>query len=141
MNAKEELFGFIRDEFDVDPDYPFLNDRESAVFRHRTNRKWFALFMPRISLRKLGAERDGEADIVNLKCDPFLSGALRSISGVFPAYHMNKEHWLSVLLDGSVDKETLFGLIAASYELTFLKAKKEKRGRQGSDERVDGKKE
>ena len=41
--TKTELFEFIKNEYNVEPDYPF--DDENAVFRHRSNRKWFVLVM------------------------------------------------------------------------------------------------
>ena len=89
----EQLIGFIGDKLDTSPDYPFSGDRESAVFRHRGNRKWFALLMRGIPRGKLGGG-EGKTDVVNLKCDPLASGSVRGLPGVYPAYHMNKEHWI-----------------------------------------------
>ena len=60
----------------------------------------------------------GGHDLVNLKCDPLLSGTLRQEPGILPAYHMNKEKWISILLDGSVDTELVKGLLEMSYQLT-----------------------
>ena len=56
--------------------------------------------------------------MVNVKCDPLLSGTLRQEAGILPAYHMNKEKWISILLDGSVDTELVKGLLDMSYQLT-----------------------
>lgn len=39
-------------------------------------------------------------------------------NGILPAYHMNKEHWITILLDGTVSKEKICELIDISYELT-----------------------
>lgn len=50
----EQLIGFIGDKLDTSPDYPFSGDRESAVFRHRGNRKWFALLMRMTALNAFG---------------------------------------------------------------------------------------
>ena len=44
---------------------------------------------------KIGLTGEGEVDILNVKCDPILSGSLRMQPGFFPAYHMNKEKWIS----------------------------------------------
>lgn len=38
-----------------------------------------------------------------------------------PAYHMNKRHWISIILDGSMSEEQVFQLIAESYALTLPK--------------------
>ena len=115
--TKEELFAYIEREYGVTPDYPWLDSPEGAVFRHADNRKWFALSMP-IPRRYAYPGQDGEVDAVNLKCDPVLSGMLRGEPGVFPAWHMSKVHWITVLLDGSADEDRLRFLLNQSFELT-----------------------
>ena len=67
---------------------------------------------------KLGLTGDGTVDVLNVKCDPLLTGALRREPGILPAYHMNKDKWISVLLDGAVPQEEIFRLIDLSYQLT-----------------------
>lgn len=67
---------------------------------------------------KLGLSGDRLVDALLLKCDPILVGSLRGERGFLPAYHMNKEHWVTVLLDGSVEDGRIYGLIDLSYTLT-----------------------
>ena len=62
-------------------------------------------------------------DVVNLKCDPLLLGSVRAESGIFPAYHMNKENWVTAALDGTTSDEVIKMLIDVSYELTVAKIK------------------
>ena len=69
-----------------------------------------------ISGEKLGLQ--GEVCVVNLKCDPLLIGSFRMEPGIYPAYHMSKAHWLTVLLDGAVADEKLKFLLEMSYDLT-----------------------
>lgn len=66
----------------------------------------------------------GTISIVNLKNDPVMSGSLRTEPGIFPAYHMNKESWISVALDGSVPDDKLRMLLDISFELTKPKIRK-----------------
>ena len=113
--TKTELFEFIKNEYNVEPDYPF--DDENAVFRHRSNRKWFALVM-NIRRDRLLPGEDGNIDVVNVKCDPILSGSVRDGRTIFPAYHMNKNLWISIILDKETDSETVKNLVGLSYELT-----------------------
>ena len=55
---------------------------------------------------------------INLKCDPELAIELREeFSAVTPGYHMNKKHWNTVLLDGSVPDKEVFSWIDHSYDL------------------------
>ena len=74
-----------------------------------------------ITKDKLGFNDTTEVDILNLKCYPNLIGSLRLNKGILKAYHMNKEHWLTILLDGSVNETKIKELIDISYELTKWK--------------------
>ena len=98
--TKQEFLSFCLKTFGVQPDYPFDGDTETAVLRHGDNRKWFAILL-RVSLRRFGFDSDTAADVVNLKLPAEMFGSFGKDDGVFPAYHMNKHHWDSVLLPGA----------------------------------------
>ena len=121
--TKKELFAHIEREYNVKPDYPWLESPEGAVFRHGDNRKWFALSMP-VPRRYAYPGETGEVDAVNVKCDPILIGMLRGEPGILPAYHMNKAHWVTILLDGTADDERLKFLLRQSFELTKSRKRK-----------------
>ena len=121
--TKKELFAHIEREYNVKPDYPWLDSPEGAVFRHGDNRKWFALSMP-VPRRYAYPGETGEVDAVNVKCDPILIGMLRGEPGILPAYHMNKAHWVTILLDGTADDERLKFLLRQSFELTKSRKRK-----------------
>ena len=110
----------INCRWQVRPDYPWKDGRydPNAVFRHGDSRKWFALIMP-ISFRRLDKDAgDRPVDALNLKIDPVKGEDLRSIPGIYPAYHMNHKSWITVVLDGTVPDETVMGLVEESYVLT-----------------------
>ena len=125
MNRKE-LEAYLSETYSAEADRPWAKYPDYLVFRHRGNRKWFALLMT-VSRKALGLPGDGALDIVNVKCDPLLTGSFREMPGIYPAYHMNKAGWLSVSLDGA-DGETLKLLLGMSYDLTAPKAKRQKGG-------------
>lgn len=54
---------------------------------------------------------------MDLKCYPENTGSLRKLEGILPGYHMNKEHWISVVLEISVQAKYLHELIQDSYKL------------------------
>lgn len=57
---------------------------------------------------------------INLKCDPEKAVELRErYPSVLPGYHMNKKHWNTVMMDGSVDERSLREWIDDSYNLVF----------------------
>ena len=124
--TRQELTEYIFDEYSVEPDYPFPMDDVTCVFRHIDNRKWFAIAME-VPYRTIGIPKEGTVDILNLKCDPLMAGPLRTKPGFRPAYHMNKDKWITVLLDGSADKEDITALLAMSYTMTKIKIRKAKK--------------
>ena len=65
---------------------------------------------------------------VNLKCDPEETQVLRGMhKSIIPGYHMNKEHWNTVILDGSLPDELVYKLIDDSYNLVVKGLKKSDR--------------
>ena len=116
-SCRAEVFRYAAEQYGTLPEYPWARLPDHAVLRRQDNRKWFALLMP-VGRDKLGLPEDGTVDVLNVKCDPLLTGALRREPGILPAYHMNKDKWISVLLDGAVPLEEIFRLIDLSYQLT-----------------------
>ncbi len=120
---RADIVKYISEIYGTEADYPFMQYPDTAVFRHTNNKKWFAVII-NIPKTKLGLAENDAVDILNLKCDPVLSGSLRNEKGFFPAYHMNKSSWISVMLDGSVDSEKIKWLLDLSFDLTARKIKK-----------------
>ena len=112
---RAELFEWAKETYGTEPDYPW-NDW-NCVLRHKHNNKWYALVIE-VSEQKLGLCGDKIVDVINLKCDPLLIGSLRMKPGFFPAYHMNKDKWISIIMDGTVPSEEIRNLIEISYQLT-----------------------
>lgn len=87
-------------------DYPFHDDNWTLMRRRDNSRTFAALF-----------ERMGHIWL-NLKCAPDEADFLRQVyPSVLPAYHMNKTHWNSVILDGTVPDGEIQSMIARSYDL------------------------
>ena len=115
---RDKVFDYVKETFGTTPEYPWQKTPDTAVLRHSENKKWYAVVMD-IPKRKLGIDSDEIADIINVKCDPILISSLLNNKGYFPAYHLNKTYWISVLLDKTVDLEEIISLINLSYELTL----------------------
>lgn len=119
--GKQELLEWVKRQYGTEPDYPWADD--NAVLRHRENRKWYGLVME-VERGKLGMPGAGAVCALNVKCEPVLIGSLRERPGFHPAYHMNKDKWITVRLDGSVAAEEIRNLVDLSYRLTMPKPKK-----------------
>lgn len=108
--TREELIEYCLTYQEAVEDYPF-EDRKNTIMRHGSAGKWFAIIF----------EME-EKLCINLKCDPMQSDFLRSVyKEVIPAWHMNKVHWNTVILNGDVPEEELYDMIKGSYELTRKK--------------------
>ncbi len=122
---REKIFAYIKKKYKTTPEYPW-GEEDGAVLRHSDNRKWFALVMC-IGREKLGLSGEGPVDVINLKIDDMVfKDVLLQDKGIFPAYHMNKTHWISVLLDGTVEEDQVCNLIDLSFTATASKKKKTK---------------
>lgn len=113
---KEEVYIYIEKVYDAKPEYLWKDDPTSAVFRNKKNQKWFGICM-RVHGGKVGLKTDEFVDILNVKMDPDLVMHLKTQKGYAPAWHMNKEQWITILLDGSVPEIQILDHIDASFEL------------------------
>lgn len=121
--TRKEFEELVLDQYDIRADYPFEEDFETGVFRHKDSKKWFAIAM-NISYSRIIPGREGSVDVVNMKCAPEVIESIAGIEpGIFRAYHMNKTHWLTVALDGSCDADTVSWLLSVSYDLTRTRIK------------------
>ena len=124
-SLKNKVFAYIKEKYLVSPEYPW-EDNTAAVFRHKENRKWFALVMD-VGGDKVGLDSSDVIPVLNLKIDDeIFHDLLTKQKGIIPAYHMNKRHWITVRLNGDVPEKNVFDLIDASFEATAPKRKKHK---------------
>ena len=105
---KEEIIKYCLTLENTYKDCPFSDDFESVTMKHCKNKKWFALLM-----------NVNNKLYLNVKTDPNYSDILRNTYDyIIPAYHMNKEHWNTIIIDEKVDEDLVKELIEQSYQLT-----------------------
>ena len=112
---KEEIIEYCLTLKNTYKDCPFSDDFESVTMKHCENKKWFALLM-----------NVNERLYLNIKTDPNYSDILRNTYDyIIPAYHMNKEHWNTIILNGTVPDKDIKRMISESYDLvTYSPTKK-----------------
>lgn len=118
---KQSFLSYCLNTYGTSPDYPFDEAFETAVLRHADNRKWYAVVMS-VSRCKFGLDSDEVIDVVNL-LPTEIFGSFGTADGLYPAYHMNKLHWISVLLPDAPSDIIQF-LVNASFEITNDKIKR-----------------
>lgn len=112
---RKEIFEYVKKQYGTIPEYLWSSSPDSAVLRHQ-NGKWYAVIM-NVEKSKLGLNGDGTVEIIDVKCDPEMTGMIIQTYGFLPGYHMNKQHWITILLDGTVGESKILDFLDMSYDL------------------------
>lgn len=120
---RERITRYIQDAYGTEAEYLWADSPDSAVFRHPASRKWYAIMM-RVRPESLGLTDAQPLDVMNVKCSAIMIGSLLLENGFLPAYHMNKSHWISILLNGSVSDDQITPLLEWSYNSVAPKGRK-----------------
>ena len=127
FDQSNRITKLIFERYNESPDYPFDEgkDQEDAVFRCKENQKWYGILMPikRSCISKKADDID-IIDVLNIKIEEDKREEILKLPSVYPAYHMNKQKWISIVLDGGLDDETLMSLIDTTRYLVIAKHKK-----------------
>lgn len=91
----------------------FLNN---AIWRRDDNRKWYGV-LSKISMRKLGVDNDEVKEILIVRVKSNEIENIIDNKTYFQGYHMNKRHWVSICLDGSVSFDEICQRIDESFAL------------------------
>ncbi len=110
------LINYAREKYGDEPEYLWEKSPGNAVLRRRDTGKWYGVLMT-VSRSKLGIPSDDIAEIIDLRCEPEIIEALIDRECFYPGWHMNKRHWYTVILDGSVSTEEIRLRVDASYIL------------------------
>ena len=112
---REEIFEYVKKQYGPIPEFLWSSSPDSAVLRHH-NGKWYAVIM-NVERSKLGLDGDDTVEIMDVKCDPEMTGMIIQTYGFLPGYHMNKQHWITILLDGTVGESKILDFLDMSYDL------------------------
>ncbi len=122
-SQRERITQYIQDTYGTEAEYLWADSPGNAIFRHSASKKWYAAMM-RVLPEKLGLMGEEALDVMDIKCSTIMIGSLLSTKGVLPAYHMNKNHWISIVLDDSVPDDQIIPLLELSYNSVVPKRKR-----------------
>lgn len=115
--CSQHVINYVREQFGDELEYLWEKQFPgNAVWRRADNRKWYGVLLT-VSRRKFGMDSDEKIEAIDVRADPQTLPSLVNGTTHFPGYHMNKRHWLTVLLDGTVPAQDIFPLIETSYAL------------------------
>ena len=113
QDNREKLLAYAHARYGTSAEYLWEKHPSYGVLRNAKG-KWYAMFM-RIPKRRLLIDEEGECEVVNLKA---AAQELVDHQRIFPAYHMNKKHWISVRLDARWESGELEMLLENSHQLS-----------------------
>ena len=99
------------------PEFLWAKSPDCGIFRNKDNEKWYVVVL-NIDYSKLDKTKKGKIEVLNIKVDKEDIQALLNTKGLYPAYHMNKNNWVSVTFDETVSDEKIKQLIDKSYILS-----------------------
>ena len=112
----------IYDTYGDEPVFPWDKFNGHGVFKNPDSEKWYALILS-IDKSKLDKKLFGEIEVVNIKLDEDKIQRLLKQKGFYPAYHMNKKSWITIVLDDTVNDDVLFHLLDESHNFSVGKHK------------------
>lgn len=110
------VIGYVKEKYGDKLEFLWQRSPDNAVVRRKDNKKWYAAILT-VSRRKLGFDCDERVEIIDLRVRPEEMEKTLDNTGYFPGYHMNKKHWITICLDGTVDTEEICDRIDESYLL------------------------
>ena len=110
------LIAHVRETYGDELEFLWTKVPDNAVWRRKDTGKWYAALLT-VSKRKLGFDEDRSIEILDLRIQPEHLETLIDRQRYFPGYHMNKKHWYTLCLDGSVPLAEICRRMAVSYEL------------------------
>ncbi len=116
------LLRHAADVYGSEPEFLWKDTPQNGILRRKDSGKWYAAILT-VRQSKLGLLSDAPVEIVNLHASPEVVSGLLTRPEVYPAWHMNKKSWFTVILDGHMADEELFAWVAESYVLAGKNSK------------------
>lgn len=117
------ITNLIISKYGDEPEFLWKTTPGTGVFRNPATKKWYLAILD-IDRSKIQEKRTGLVEIALIKLSPENVEQITKQEHFYEGYHMNKKHWITVILDDSVSDEKIMELIEESYSFTEKKSKK-----------------
>ena len=112
----KEVVDYVKNKYGDELEFLWEKSPKNAVVRRKSTKKWYTAILT-ISKRKIGLDSNEITEVINLHNSEEEIKKLIDCKKYFPAYHMNKKHWCTICLDGTVELNEIYKLIDISYKL------------------------
>lgn len=114
----KDIIHYIKNKYQDELEYLWEKFSENAIWRNKQNNKWYGLIMI-IDENKLGIKGNKKIEIIDLRYPKDDIKNIVDNKKIFKGYHMNKNNWITIKLDGSVNLEEIYNLIDISYNISL----------------------
>ncbi len=114
----KEIIKYVKEKYDDDLEFLWEKFSNNAIWRNKENNKWYGLLVV-LPENKLGKEGNKKIEIIDLRYQKENVKEIIDNEKFFEGYHMNKNNWITIVLDGSVSLKEIYKLIDNSYELSL----------------------
>ena len=117
-NQSKEIIKYIKEKYNDDLEFLWEKFDNNAIWRNKQNYKWYGIILT-ITKDKLKLESEERIEVLDLR---YQKGEVSNIidnTRIFPGYHMNKDSWITIILDYSVSTKKMEELIDNSYNLSI----------------------
>lgn len=116
----KEIIKYVKEKYYDDLEYLWEKFPNNAVWRNKDNNKWYGVLLV-IPKNKLGIASDEMVEILDLRYPKDDIHKIIDHKKIFGGYHMNKNNWITIKLDESINIQEIFQLIDSSYQLSLKK--------------------
>ncbi len=114
-----ELISYIREKYNDELEFLWEKFPDNAIVRRKDNSKWYGAFLT-VQKQKLGFKgNNSTVEVLDIRAEDV--DKIVDNKRIFPGYHMNKKHWITIILDGSVSLDVIKEKIDESYVLAKKK--------------------
>lgn len=118
--ATGEFVGKIKEKYDDQLQYLWKKFPKNAVWKNKINQKWYGILLV-ITKDKLGIDSNDEIEIIDLRYPKEHIHEIIDNIHIFPGYHMNKNNWITIVLDSGFESSAIYKLVDNSYQLSLHK--------------------
>lgn len=111
----KRVIEYIGAKYGTELEFLWDSSPNSAVARHSGTKKWYGVIMT-IPKNRLGFDSNEPVEVINLHIKSDKIASVTDGICIFPGWHMNKKHWITVILDGRLPDDVLFERIDESYK-------------------------
>lgn len=119
-NQAKKIISYIKDKYNDQLEFLWKKFDDNAIWRNKKNNKWYGLLLT-VTANKLGIESNSQVEIIDLRYQKENIKNIINNKTIFPGYHMNKDNWITIVLNESVEIKKIFELIDNSYNISLEK--------------------